>query len=309
MTEKNSTETVFLFQNETIEDLQRNGMRLIQPAYGFRFGEDSVLLAAVAATACAQKSRSVQVADLGAGSGAVSVLMAARDNRFAIRAIELDHHRLDCLQRNIALNGLSERIWAHHTDVRILSSREDKQHWPVGLSVAKFDMVVMNPPYRKAENSSRAKWYSGDNATRSSLMAGEEITVSLYELLSASAMLLKPGGRLVMVHRPQRLPDIIDFMRQNGIEPVTLQVLESLPAKAPSRIIIIGRKSIRSGGFRWLAPLTVYHKPGIMTRQAAELYGHELALPSEQLYAGVVKLDKDFIADETFFAGGVTGDI
>lgn len=302
MTDKKMTNPVLLYRNETVEDLQRNGMRLIQPAYGFRFGEDSVLLAANAVSACPKTSRRIQVADIGAGSGAVSILMAARDRRLDIRAIELDRHRFDCLQRNISLNDLSCRMYAHHIDLKVLASREKKTDWPAGLKAAECDIVVMNPPYRLPAKSSLDKWNSGKISERSALMAGEEIAVSLEELLQAAARLLKPGGRLVMVHRPQRLPDIIDYMRKTGIEPVSLQVLESLPAKAPSRIIIIGRKSIKSGGFRWLAPLTVYSQPGQMTSEAAELYGHEYALSEEQLLAGTTRLDSDFNAEETPFA-------
>lgn len=293
-----------MYLDESVEDLQRNGMRLIQPSYGFRFGEDSVLLAAIASESCPQASRRIRVVDLGAGSGAVSVLMAARNRQLDLHAIELDTHRFDCLQRNIRINKLSDRMSALQLDIRRLIDRKNNGSWPNELKPSEFDVVVMNPPYRKPVKTSIDRWESGDNKVRSTLMAGEEMAISLEELLVVSARLLKPGGRLIMVHRPQRLPDIIEIMRKTAIEPVSLQVMESLPAKAPSRLIVVGRKGIKSGGFRWLAPLIVYSRPGQMTEEAASLYGHEPSLSDKQLMRGVIRLDQEFAAADSTFASG-----
>lgn len=293
-----------LYLDESVEDLQRNGMRLIQPSYGFRFGEDSVLLAAIASESCPQASRRIRVVDLGAGSGAVSVLMAARNRQLDLHAIELDTHRFNCLQRNIRINNLSDRMSALQLDIRRLIDGKNNGSWPHELKPSEFDVVVMNPPYRKPVKTSIDRWESGDNKVRSTLMAGEEMAVSLEELLVVSARLLKPGGRLIMVHRPQRLPDIIESMRKTAIEPVSLQVMESLPAKAPSRLIVVGRKGIKSGGFRWLAPLVVYSRPGQMTEKAASLYGHELSLSDKQLMRGMIRLDQEFAAVDSTFASG-----
>lgn len=302
MIDEKTKSSVPLYLNESIEDLQRNGMKMIQPSYGFRFGEDSVLLAAIAAGVCTHTSRRIHVADLGAGSGSVSVLMAARNRMLKISAIELDQHRFDCLRRNIELNDLSGSMHAYNLNIRKLIMSKQNGGWPDGLKPSQYDIVVMNPPYRVPAKASVDRFESGDERERSSLMAGEELTISLEELMMASARLLKFGGRLVMVHRPQRLPDIIGYMRQAAIEPVTLQVMESLPAKAPSRLIIIGRKGIKSGGFRWLAPLTVYSKPGQMTDEAADLYGHEPCLSEEQLMSGVIRLNQEFTAAASTFA-------
>lgn len=296
--------SVPLYLDESVEDLQRNGMRLIQPSYGFRFGEDSVLLAAIASESCPQASRRIRVVDLGAGSGAVSVLMAARNRQLDLHAIELDTHRFDCLQRNIRINKLSDRMSALQLDIRRLIDRKNNGSWPNELKPSEFDVVVMNPPYRKPVKTSIDRWESGDNKVRSTLMAGEEMAISLEELLVVSARLLKPGGRLIMVHRPQRLPDIIEIMRKTAIEPVSLQVMESLPAKAPSRLIIVGRKGIKSGGFRWLAPLIVYSRPGQMTEEAASLYGHEPSLSDKQLMRGMIRLDQEFAPADSTFASG-----
>ncbi len=293
-----------MYLDESVEDLQRNGMRLIQPSYGFRFGEDSVLLAAIASESCPQASRRIRVVDLGAGSGAVSVLMAARNRQLDLHAIELDTHRFDCLQRNIRINKLSDRMSALQLDIRRLIDRKNNGSWPNELKPSEFDVVVMNPPYRKPVKTSIDRWESGDNKVRSTLMAGEEMAISLEELLVVSARLLKPGGRLIMVHRPQRLPDIIEIMRKTAIEPVSLQVMESLPAKAPSRLIIVGRKGIKSGGFRWLAPLIVYSRPGQMTEEAASLYGHEPSLSDKQLMRGMIRLDQEFAPADSTFASG-----
>ncbi|MDN5313695.1 MAG: tRNA1Val (adenine37-N6)-methyltransferase [Clostridiales bacterium] len=282
-----------LYADETIEDLQRSKYRLIQPAYGFRFGEDSVLLAAAAVQLCPLGSRKLKVVDLGAGSGAVSMLMSARKPELNVDMIELDDHRYDCMRRNIIINGLQSVCRPYKLDLKDLADRRIKltAEMPAPSS---YDLAVMNPPYRVPAAMSMKRYEEGTIEEKSKLLAAEEIAVNLDELLSAAAWLLKPGGRIIMVHRPHRLADIIASMRKHRLEPTSLQVLESFAGLAPSRIIIAGRRNIKSGGFIFHAPLVVYDKPGEMTAQAAELYGHETPLTESERLRGLKEITKNW---------------
>lgn len=276
-----------IYNNETIEDLQRAGFRMIQTSYGFRFGEDSVLLAALAASLYPGRKR-LLAADLGAGCGSVSLLLAARMPEIRIWALELDSHRADCLDRNIKLNKLDARLRAAKIDLKNISGKESRTTFrDHSFEASSFDLVVANPPYRKVTDFSKAKWDSADLNTRSRLLAVEEIELSIHQLAASASRLLKPGGRFVVVHRPQRLPELLNAMQKFQLEPESLQVIESLPGKAPSRIIVIGRRQGRSGGFKWLKPLRICESPGVYTEEAKQLYGHEPSLTNEALWQNV----------------------
>lgn len=283
-----------LYKNETLEDLQRSGFRMIQTRNGFRFGEDSVLLAALAARMYPVRKK-LMVADLGAGCGAVSLLMAARMPGIRIWSLELDQHRTDCLERNILLNNLCDRLTAIRIDLKEISGSDAKSVFRDHLiEPSSCDLVAANPPYRRTSAATAMKWETADAEVKSRLLAVEEISLSIDQLAAAASRLLKPGGRFIVVHRPQRLPDLLAAMQRFGLEPQSIQVIESLPGRPPSRIIIVGRRQARSGGFKWLEPLTVCDSPGFYSDEAKLLYGHEPHLAQEQLMQGIEKMNIDW---------------
>jgi tRNA1Val (adenine37-N6)-methyltransferase len=120
--EAQDDELIPVYPDDTLEDLQRSGLRLLQKKDGFRFGLDSVLLAAYAASLCRlPASRPLRAADLGAGCGAVSLLLSARLPGAAVVGLELDPASCDALRRNIRLNRLNGRLQAVQGDIRHLS--------------------------------------------------------------------------------------------------------------------------------------------------------------------------------------------
>jgi tRNA1(Val) A37 N6-methylase TrmN6 len=140
------TPPVLLYSDESVTDLSRDGLRLIQPVKGFRFGEDTVLLSDFAARLFdARPRKSIRVADLGAGSGASSILLMARLPAARVLAVELDPHSFSALERKPGLNRLDDRLAVMQSDYcggRIFAGRTD------GSSLrAAFDLVIVNPPY------------------------------------------------------------------------------------------------------------------------------------------------------------------
>jgi tRNA1Val (adenine37-N6)-methyltransferase len=259
-----------IFADDTIEDLQRGGFRLIQKRKGFRFGLDSVLLAAFAAAFYPSAGRRViRAADLGAGCGAVSILLAARMPSITLASLEIDPVSCETLQRNIRLNRLDQRLTAIQGDIRLLASGA----WSdPGLAPGSFDLVVSNPPYEAAQPGRRPLPDDADEGRRRSR---EETELSLGDLVQAAARLLRPGGRLVLVHQVRRLPDILCILRENDLEAKTMRMVQSFPDKPPVIVLLSAVRNGRPGGFTAALPLIVNRSPGVLSEEAGDLYGLE----------------------------------
>lgn len=282
-----------LLPDETVEDLQNRGMRLLQRRTGFRFGTDSVLLAAYAASFYPHPVRKQLTAvDLGAGCGAASLLLAARLDQLVICGMESDWSSCETLARNIAMNQLNARIAAMNVDIRRIAAGE----WPfadvgdglfAGKARGSFDLAIANPPYLRPEQS----FGLAVSADQPADQARTESSLDLDQLLQAASRLLRPGGRLVMVHRAHRLADILPALRACRLEPRTLRLVQSIPGRRPSVILLSAIKDGRPGGFQVEAPLIVADQPGQLSAETAAWYGHEPLMSRDDLYQDLMPAD------------------
>lgn len=278
----NSPESgVPFFPDDTIEDLQRNGFRLLQKKDRFRFGLDSVLLAAYAASFYQPSARRIRIADLGAGCGALSLLLAARLPAAELVGLELDPVSCGTLQRNSQLNLLTGRLHGVEGDIRDLAAGTFIH--PL-LKPRSFDLVVSNPPYRRPGHTCRLPEHPLSPSRQQAL---EETELSLDELFRAAAILLKPKGRLVLVHRTFRLPDVIAGLRACSLEPQRLRLIQTLPGRQPATFLLAAVSQGRPGGFQTESPLIVNTSPGRLSDEAAAWYGHEPPLSRQALFAGL----------------------
>jgi tRNA1Val (adenine37-N6)-methyltransferase len=261
---------VTLCQDDTLEDLQRAGFRLIQKKHGFRFGLDSVLVAAYAATFYEKTpARSLRVADLGVGCGAVSLLLAARLPNTKLTGLEIDPVSCETFERNIRLNRLDNRLTAIQGDIRDLAAGKVAHQ---ALSAGSYDLVVSNPPYEVFQPARRL----GESEEQlSRRRAREETDLSLSELIQAASRLLRSGGRLVLIHQMRRLPDIFCELRNFGLEAKTMRPIETLPGKPPVTVLLSAIRHGRPGGFAAAAPLLICSRPGVWSAETALLYGLE----------------------------------
>jgi tRNA1Val (adenine37-N6)-methyltransferase len=273
-----------LYADETLEDLQRRGFRMLQKKDGFRFGLDSVLLAAFSSAFCqSEPDRNIRIADLGAGAGAVSLLLAARLPGAHLSALELDPASVDVLKRNCRLNHLDERLLVVHGDIRVLAAGTLKDP---SLPAGCFDIVVSNPPYRLPGRS----WQPSGHLTSGKLLyrqATEETSMSFLELIAAARHLLKPHGRLVLVHQVIRLPEILADLSQNSLEPKQLRFVQTMPDRSPEIFLLSAIFQGKPGGFRAEAPLIVFERQGVYSQEAASLYGLEKPLTKHELFQGL----------------------
>ena len=178
------------------------GLKVIQKVDGPRFSLDAILLARFAVV-----KRGDVVADLGAGGGIVSLILAATTEAGRIVGIEIQDELADIARRNAALNHLKDKIDILAEDLRLVM----KTH-PAG----QFDLLVSNPPYRRI-GSGRI------NPNPLKAIARHEIKCTLEDVLRASFHLLKDRGSAAFVYRPDRIVDLIAGCRQHRLEPKKMQ--------------------------------------------------------------------------------------
>ncbi|HWR60914.1 MAG TPA: tRNA1(Val) (adenine(37)-N6)-methyltransferase [Clostridia bacterium] len=239
-----------VLQGEAVDDLQ-NGYRIIQKTGSFRYGVDAVLLSDFA-----EVSRNHSVVDLGTGTGIIPILLYAKKKPREITAVEIQQDMADMAERSIRLNGLEEHIRVLHMDLKDA---------PQLLGKAQFDCIVTNPPYVKKECGI-------NNPSETKAIARFEIKCSLEELLKTARELLKPGGKLFMVHRTDRLADIIYEMRSSGIEPKRIRFVHPSVGKRPNLLLIEGAR----GGnkeLRFMDPLYIHDESGNYTEEIYRIYG------------------------------------
>lgn len=207
-----------VLQGEAIDDLQ-NGYRIIQKSDSFRFGVDAVLLADFA-----NVKHHHSVIDLGTGTGIIPILIYAKKKPRFITAVEIQEDMAEMAERSVSLNGLENSIKVECMDLKDA---------PKLLGKATYDCVVTNPPYVKKECGI-------NNPSESKAIARFEIMCSLEDVLTTAKELLKPGGKFFMVHRTDRLADIIYEMRNKGIEPKRIRFVHPSIGKRPNLLLIEG---------------------------------------------------------------------
>jgi tRNA1(Val) A37 N6-methylase TrmN6 len=235
---------------ERLDDLLIGGLRIIQRADGFRFSLDAVLLAHFATV-----KKGAAAVDLGAGTGVLGLLLAAR-GAGTVAGVEIDAAMADMARRSIALNGLEGRLAVLCADVRAVTGG--------GLLAAGgWDLVVANPPYRSPGG--------GAVSPRGAVaLARHELAGGVGEFVAAAAYLLKERGRLAMVHLPERLADIVGAMRGAALEAKRLRLVHPAPGKAAKLLLVEGVRCARPG-LAVEPPLYVYGADG---RHSAEIMAY-----------------------------------
>jgi Methyltransferase small domain. len=237
-------------ENERVDDLQFKGLKIIQNKNKFCFGMDAVLLSYFA-----EARKGEQVVDLGTGTGIIPILLSGRSEARKIYGVEIQSDVADMARRSVLLNQLQDRV-------EIVTG--DLKESPYYLGFEKFQLVVSNPPYKKAGSGVV-------NPNDAKAISRHEIFCTLEDVLNVAKKLLTHGGRLAMVHRPERLTDILYGMRQNGLEPKRIQVVYGSVDKPPRLLLIEGVKGGKPH-LMWLPPLIVYDQEGNITPNIREIY-------------------------------------
>ena len=241
-----------LKENERIDDLQRNNLRIIQDPGRFCFGMDAVLLSGFA-----RAKRGENVLDLGTGTGIIPILMSAKTDAAHLSALEIQEDSADMARRSVALNGLQEKIDIVTGDIKEASSVFGR---------SSFDVVTVNPPYMIAGHGE-------DNPHDALAIARHEVLCSLEDVVREAAAVLKPNGRLYMVHRPFRLAEIIRTMEKYRLEPKEMRLVYPFIDKEPNMVLLSATRGGNSG-IKIAPPLIVYKEQGVYTDEIYDVYGY-----------------------------------
>jgi Predicted O-methyltransferase len=241
-------------ENERVDDLQCRGLRIIQNREGFCFGVDAVLLANFADIKKGQR-----VIDLGTGTGIVPILLAGKTGAKEVVGLEIQDEMAEMASRSIMLNKIEDRVKIVSGDLKNAVSLFGRES---------FDAVTTNPPY-KHQGSGIVN--PGDRKA----LSRHEIACTLEDVISVSSGLLKDGGRFFMVHRPERIVDIIYLMRLYKIEPKRIRFVHPYPGKKPNLLLIEGLKYGKAF-LNFMDPLYVYNGDGEYTEEINNIYGRDV---------------------------------
>lgn len=244
--------TVLLKEQERIDELQRNGYKIIQNPEKFCFGMDAVLLSGFV-----RVKEGAQILDLGTGTGIIPLLLAAKTKAAHLSALEIQPESADMARRSVALNGLEKKIAIIEGDIK----EADKL-----FGAASFDVITCNPPYMIGRHGLQ-------NPDAPKAIARHEILCTLEDVIRVTARLLKPGGNFFMVHRPFRLAEIITLLVRYRLEPKRMQLVYPYVDKEPNMVLL---EANRGGKSRMTVekPLIVYESRGVYTREIYDIYGY-----------------------------------
>jgi tRNA1Val (adenine37-N6)-methyltransferase len=225
--------------NETLDSLFEGRITLYQSRAGYRFSLDAVLLAHFV-----DVKRGDKIVDLGAGNGAIALMLAFLHRSARITAVEIQPAMIARARRNIALNGFAGRIDICQGDVRAISALPEP---------GSFDAAVCNPPYR-SPHSGRV---SPDPEKR---IARHEFKGALEHFLHAGNVMLSRRGRMALVYPAFRCVDVLACMRAAAVEPKRLRMVHSSTASEASLLLVEGVKSGKSE-LSVEPPLIIYQEP------------------------------------------------
>lgn len=271
-----------LKENERIDYMLGEQLKIIQDGQSFAFSLDTLLLAYWAKEAIKNRSK---VVELCSGNAAASLYMAAF-NKAHYDDVELQEDIVYKARRSVELNDMQDRITVHQGNVKDAGSflRKDS-----------YDVVVVNPPYFKAPAGHKL------NPDRSKAIARHELEINLEEIITVSAGLLKMKGKMFMVHRPERLGEIINYGFKHDLAVKTVQPFVSRRGQDANLVIVEAVRSGKGDGLVLRDAIEVHEADGSNTPAIKEIL--EAKLPKEKHYFYVL------LCSDGSFYGGYTNDL
>lgn len=241
-------------ENEVIIDfLNYKNMKIIQRNDYLNFSIDSVLISDFLTINKGRKN----IMDLGTGNGVIPMLLSKR-TKAKITGIEIQETSVELARRNIILNKLESQVEIVEGDIKNIQSEFRDQS---------FDAVITNPPFFK---------FTGDKNQLNNLdqltYARHEILITLEDIIKAGSYLLKFRGNFTMVHRADRLIDILELMKKYKIEPKKIRFCHTTRNKSAKIILIEGLKGAEAG-LVIQPPLYINNNDGSYTEEVLKMFG------------------------------------
>lgn len=242
---------------EVLNDLLGyEGLKIIQRPDIFNFSLDSTILADFVTINDTTK----EIIDLGCGNGYIPIFLTLR-TKAHITGVEIQEEIYDLAKRSVELNNLTDQITIINEDMKSV---------PKLFSTKKIDVITCNPPYFPYEESSKT------NLSTYQTIARHEVLITLDEVLKIVNSTLKDGGTFAMVHRSERLMDILESFRRHSIEPKRIRfVYPKTNSDTSLAILIEGKKSNKKGGLKILPPLYVNNTDGTYTEEILKIFNYK----------------------------------
>ncbi len=237
-----------LKENERIDDLQINNLKIIQNKNWFCFGMDSVLLSGFAD----KIHKNSRILDLGTGTGILAILLSAKVTGAKIIGVEVQKEVADMAKRSVKLNNLEKTIEIQNANIKDLDYK------------MQFDAVVTNPPYKEEKTG-----VVSENNVK--LISRHEIEGKLEDFINIASKSLKDLGTLYMVNRPERIVDIFEYCRKYKLEPKELQMVYSKINSKP-KLVLIKAVKYANKYLKVLKPLYIYKEDGTYTSDVLKIY-------------------------------------
>ena len=234
--------------------LNFDGYYIFQDNDYFLFSLDSVLLANFVNIKLSTK----KIIDFCSGNAAVPMLLSFR-TKVKIDGVEIQKYIYDIGVESIKINKLDNQISLFNYDVRKVCDL---------FETNTYDIVTCNPPYFKYVESNYMNKSIGKSIAR------HEIMLNLEDVIRNGAYLLKENGSLVLVHRTERLTEIIDIMRKYKIEPKRIRLVYPFINKEANMVLIDGVKGGKNG-LKIEKPLIIYDKVNVYSKEVLKMYGSE----------------------------------
>lgn len=226
-------------------------LKIVQNTDMFNFSLDSVLLANFVSL----NKGITKVLDIGCGNAPIPMILSCKGD-FHITGVEIQKDVYDLAVKSVNINGLSDRIDLVNSDINDYAS---------GLESDQFDVITCNPPFFKVNEGSNF------NLSEYKVIARHEVKLNLDQLFKISRKLLKNGGVISIVHRTDRLIDIIETMRNNNIEPKRIRLVYPHIGDESNMVLVEGSKNGRSG-LKILPPLYTHNNDGSYTDEVMRFF-------------------------------------
>lgn len=240
-------------EEKVINDLVNyDNLKIVQNKNYFNFSLDSILLPNFVNLTPNTK----KIMDLCTGNAPVPLILSTKTDA-QIYAVELQKEIYELAKETLEINQLDSRIELINDDAKNMLHK---------FETDTFDVITCNPPYFKKDDNS----IINENMVKS--IARHEIKIELCDIIIIAKKLLKNGGSLCIVHRTDRLIDIIDLMKKNNIEPKRIRLIYPKYSENSNLVLIDGHKNGKSG-LKILAPLYVHNDDGTYTEEVLKMFG------------------------------------
>lgn len=224
--------------------LNYNNLKIYQDTEMFNFSLDSVLLSNFVKI----KKTTKNILDIGTGNAPIALMLSTKTNAH-IDGVEIQSKSYNLALKSVNYNHLEDKISIINSDIKEFYKNVESDT---------YDTIVCNPPFFKINNKSKLNNYE------SKIIARHEKYLSLDDIMLISRKLLKNNGNIAIVHRPERMIDIINTMQKYNIEPKRIQFVYPKSQKDANILLIEGVKNGKSG-LKILKPLIVHNLDGTYT--------------------------------------------